>query len=88
LKLSAAISPGLGTTGSSALSLSPLSHSDFPYIKFWTKEEWDDHRSCLNDVSRLKGKGPEHSSKGVNTTALYIENKDGTPISSITIGQM
>ena len=88
LELLEAVPPGLGTTGSSALSLSPLSHSDFPHIKFWTKEEWDDHKSYLKDVSGPKGKGPECSSRGLNTTVLYLENEDGMPISGPTVGQM
>src|SRR6266851_5548347 len=88
LELSEAIPPGLGTTGSSALSLSPLSRSDFPHIKFWTKEKWDDHKSRLKDASGPKGKGPEHSSRGLNTMALYLENEDGMPISGPTVGQM
>ena len=85
LELSEAVPPGLGTTGSSALSLSPLSRSDFPHIRFWTKEEWDNHKSRSKDASGPKGKGPERSSKGLNTTALYLENEDGTPISGPTV---
>jgi hypothetical protein len=88
LEVSAAVPSGLGTTGSSALSFSPLSRSDFPLIKFWTKEDWDSHKSLLKDTSGAKGKGPERSSRGVNTRALYMENEDGTPISGATVGQM
>ena len=88
LEISAAVPPGLGNTGGSILSLPPLSRSDFPHIKFWTREEWDDHKSRLRDTSGAKGKGPERSSKGVNTTALYMENEDGTPVSGTTVGQM
>ena len=88
LELSEAVPPGLGTTGSSALTLSPLSRSDFPHIRFWTKEEWDNHKSRSKDVSRPKGKGLEHSSKGLNTMVLYLENEDGTPISGPMVVQM
>ena len=88
LELLATIPLGLGPIGSSALGLSPLSCSDFPNIKFWTKEEWDEQKSCLKDASRPKGKGPECSSKGLNITALYLENEDRTLISSVTVGQM
>jgi hypothetical protein len=56
LEISAAVPPGLGNTGGSILSLSPLSHSDFPHIRFWTREEWDNHKSHLRDMSGAKGK--------------------------------
>ena len=88
LELSEAVPPGLGTTGSSTLPLSPLSRADYPQVKFWTRDEWDDHKSRSKDASGPKGKGPERSSKGSNTTALYLENEDGTPISGPTVGQM
>jgi hypothetical protein len=88
LELSAAIPPGLGTTGSSVLNLSPLSCSDFPHVKFWNKEEWDSHKSCLKDASGPKGKGPEGSSRGLNIMPLYMENEDGTPISGAMVGQI
>jgi hypothetical protein len=66
----------------------PLLRADYPKVKFWTKEEWDNHKSCLKDISGPKSKGPERASKGVNTTALYIENEDGMPVSGATVGQM
>jgi len=88
LELSADISPGLGNMGSSSLLLSPLLCADYPQVKFWTKEEWDNHKSRIKDASGLNGKGLECSSKGLNMTALYIENEDGTPISGATVGQM
>jgi len=89
-ELSADISPGLGKTGSSSLLLPPLSRADYPKVKFWTREEWDDHKSHLKDASGSKGKGPERPSslRGVNTTAVYLENEDGTHISGATVGQM
>ncbi len=74
--------------GSSSLLLSPLSCANYPQVKFWTKEEWDNHKSCIKDASRLNSKVPEHSSKGLNMTALYIENEDGTPVPGATVGQM
>src|SRR6266851_9341884 len=74
--------------GSSSLLLSPLSCADYPQVKFWTKEEWDNHKSHIKDASGLNSKGLEHLSKGLNTTALYIENEDGTPIPGATVGQM
>ena len=92
LELSEAFPLGLGATCSSTLlatlPLSPLSRADYPQVKFWTRDEWDDHKSRLKDTSGSKGKGPECSSKGSNTTALYLENEDGTPISGPTVGQM
>ena len=87
-EFSADIPPGLGNPGSSSLPPTPLSRADYPKVKFWTKEEWDNHKSCLKDVSGPKSKGPERASKGVNTTALYMENEDGMPISGATVGQM
>ena len=88
LELSAAIPPGLGTTGSSVLNLSPLSRSDFPHVKFWTKKEWDGHKSRLKDASGPKGKGPEGSFRGLNITPLYMKNEDGMPISGAMVGQI
>jgi len=88
LEILAAIPPGLGNTGSSILSLPPLSRSDFPHIKFWTREEWDNHKSHLKDASGSKGKGPECTSRHLNITAPYMETEDGTPVSGPTIGQM
>jgi hypothetical protein len=87
-EFSADIPPGLGNPGSSSLPPTPLSRADYPKVKFWTKEEWDNHKSCLKDISRPKSKGPEHASKGMNTTVLYMENEDGMPISGVTVGQM
>ena len=87
LELSVDISPGLGNMGSSSL-LSPLSCANYPHVKFWTKEEWDNHKSHIKDTSGLNGKGPECLSKGLNTTALYIENKDRMPVPGATVGQM
>jgi hypothetical protein len=49
LEISAAVPPGLGNTGGSILSLPPLLRFDFPHIKFWTREEWDDHKSRCYD---------------------------------------
>jgi hypothetical protein len=88
LELLADISPGLGNMGSSSLLLSLLLHADYPQVKFWTKEEWDNHKSHIKDASGLNDKGPERSSKGLNTTALYIENEDRTPVPGVTVGQM
>jgi hypothetical protein len=87
LELSVDISPGLGNTGSSSL-LSLLSRADYPHVKFWTKEEWDNHKSRIKDTSGLNGKGLERLSKGLNMTALYIENEDGMPVPGATVGQM
>jgi hypothetical protein len=66
LELLEAVPPGLGTTGSSTLPLSPLSRADYPQVKFWTRDEWDDHKSRSKDASGPKGKGLERSS---NVTA-------------------
>ena len=88
LELSADIPPGLGNTGSSSPPLSLLSHTDYPQVKFWTREEWDNQKSHLKDASGPKGKGPEHASKALNTTALYLENEDRMTISGATVGQI
>jgi hypothetical protein len=88
LGLSAGIPPGLGDADSPSLPLAQLSCADYPQVKFWTKEEWDNHKSHLKDASGPKGKGPERASKGLNMTVLYMENEDRTPISSVTVGQM
>ena len=87
-ELLAAIPPDLCNTGSSTPSPPPLSRSDFPHIRFWTKREWDEHKSRLKDASGSKGKGSDRSSKGLNTTALYMENENGTPISGDIVSQM
>lgn len=86
--LSAAVPLGLSNTGSAAPSFPPLSRCDFPHVRFWTKKEWDEHSSRLKDASGSKGKAPDRFSKGLNTTALYMENENGMPISGDTVTQM
>ena len=57
LELSTLISPDQGITATCPLSLPLLLCSDFPLIKFWTRQDWEDHESHRKDGSTLTCKG-------------------------------
>jgi hypothetical protein len=92
LELSTLISPDRDITATCPPSLPPLLCSDFPLIKFWTRQDWEDHESRRKDGSTLTHKGgtrgPGRYSKGVNVRTCYIEKEDGTPICGETAGKM
>jgi hypothetical protein len=92
LELSTLALPDRGNIDTSPPSLPPLLRSDFPLVKFWTRQEWDDHESRSKDFSTLRRKGgtrgPGRYSKGVNVRTCYIEKEDGTPVCGDTAGKI
>jgi len=62
--------------------LPPLSRSDFPLVKFWTREEWNAYNTARKDSTSAK----VDKSRGAPTD--YIEEADGTPVSSTTIAEI
>jgi hypothetical protein len=55
----------------------PLVRSDYPHIKFWTKQQWVDYSN--NDVTSTtdKTRGKSRAAQGVNVTMRFAENADG-----------
>jgi len=62
--------------------LPSLSRSNFPLVKFWTREEWNAYNSARKDASSAEVDNP----RGGPTD--YIEEEDGTPVSSATITEI
>jgi hypothetical protein len=62
--------------------LPPLSRSDFPLVKFWTREEWNAYNTARKDSTSAE----VDNSRGAPTD--YIEEADGTPVSSATIAEI
>ena len=62
--------------------LPPLSRSDFPLVKFWTREEWNAYNTARKDSTSAE----VDNSRGAPTD--YIEEVDGTPFSSATIAKI
>ena len=61
------------------------SQSEYPHIKYWTKQQWKENENSTKDASDLvdnkdKTRGGTRSEKGENVMMLYIEHIDGTPI--------
>jgi hypothetical protein len=62
--------------------LPSLSRSNFPLVKFWTREEWNAYNSARKDASSTEVNNP----RGRPTD--YIEEEDGTLVSSATITEI
>jgi hypothetical protein len=63
----------------------PYLQSDYPLIKYWTRQQWKDNEYNNKDASDIleikdKTRGGTRSAKGENVMMLYIEHIDGTPI--------
>lgn len=60
------------------------SQTEYPHIKYWTKQQWRENENSTKDASDLldkeKTRGGTRSAKGENVMMLYIEHKDGTPV--------
>jgi hypothetical protein len=85
--------PASDGPGGDVKKLPPLSASDYPGVKFWTRLDWKKHENDRKDSSELESKGSgarggARSSKGENVMMLYIENADGTPISGTLAGEI
>src|SRR5712691_7180504 len=56
--------------------------SDYPGVKYWTKQDWKEAENKRKDSSEVAGpRGGGRSVKGENVMMLYIENDDGNPVS-------
>jgi len=71
-----------GDTQASREMLPPLSHFDFPLMKFWTREDWNVYNSARKDTSSTE----VDNTRGGPTD--YIEEADGTPVSSTMITEI
>ena len=61
------------------------SQTQYPHIKYWTRQQWKENENSTKDASDLldnkdKTRGGTRSAKGENVMMLYIEHMDGTPI--------
>jgi len=61
------------------------SQSQYPHIKFWTRQQWKEHENSTKDASDLlDNKDKMHrgtrSAKGENVMMLYMEHLNGMPI--------
>lgn len=69
------------------------SQSDYPLVKYWTRQQWKDNENNNKDASDIleskdKTRGGTRSAKGENVMMLYVEHEDGTPIDGITAAQI
>jgi hypothetical protein len=67
-------------------SLETYSRSDYPKITYWTKQEWnaiqaDTEKKAKGTPIVAGTRGATRSSKGENVMMLFLQNKDGTPVS-------
>jgi hypothetical protein len=71
------------TTASPKLPV--YSASDYPKVKYWTKQQWKDVENLIKDSSEVPTGGSPHggarSAKGENVMMLYIEHADRQPVS-------
>jgi hypothetical protein len=75
----------LRTTNTTTENTKPYLQSDYPLIKYWTRQQWKDSENNNKDASDIlevknKTRGGTRSAKGENVMMLYIEHEDGTPI--------
>jgi hypothetical protein len=61
--------------------------SDYPLIKFWTKQEWMEY--CNNDITSTdKMRGKSRAAQGVNITMRFAELEDGTVVDGHVAGNI
>ena len=70
---------GKTQTQTNHATLPALSCSDSPFVKFWTREEWNAYNSARKDTSSTKLDSPQCGPTD------YIEEADGTPVSATMI---
>ena len=70
---------GKTQTQTNRATLPALSRSDSPFIKFWTREEWNAYNSARKDASSTELDSPRCGPTD------YIEEADGTPVSATMI---
>ena len=70
----------------------PLSHLDYPRVKYWDKNVWKSVAGNRKNTSELQIKtscrGGTRSSKGENVMMLYIEDENGVPVDGTITGGM
>ena len=62
--------------------------SNYPHIKFWTKQEWMEYYN--NDVTSTsdKTRGKSRAAQGVNVTMRFAELEDGTVVDGHVAGNI
>ena len=69
-----------------------LSRSDYPEVKYWTRQEWkiaENRRKDLSEVPTGGGsRGGARSAMGENVMMLYIEEVDGQPVDGTIAAQI
>jgi hypothetical protein len=69
--------------------LNSLLRSEYPFVRFWTKDEWKAYHATTKDSSEVStGNAQDNGAIGANKTMAYIEQDDGTPVSSDTAAQI
>ena len=65
-----------------------LVRSDYPLIKFWTKQEWTAY--CNNNATSTtdKTRGKSRAAQGINVTMLFAEFEDGTIVDGHVAGNI
>jgi hypothetical protein len=64
------------------VTLPALSYSDSPFVKFWTREDWNTYNAARKDSSSTKLNSPRCRPTD------YIEEVDGTPVSATMIADI
>jgi hypothetical protein len=73
---------GKTQTQTNRVTLPALLHSDSPFIKFWTREEWNVYNSARKDASSTELDSPQCGPMD------YIEEVDGMLVSAMTIADI
>ena len=62
----------------------PLSHLEYPLVKYWEKKVWKNVAGTRKDTSEVETKGGARggtrSLRGENVMMLYIEDTNGMPV--------
>lgn len=67
--------------------------SEYPLVKYWTRQQWKENENTSKDASDLleskdKPRGGTRSARGENVMMLYIEHVDGMPIDGAMAAQI
>ena len=66
----------------------PLVRSDYPHIKFWTKQEWVNYSNKDVTSTTDKTRGKSRAAQGVNVTMRFAEIADGTVVDGHIAGNI
>jgi hypothetical protein len=80
-------------TNSTMENFKPCLQSEYPLVKYWTRQQWKDEENSNKDASDIldnkdKTRRGTRSAKGENVMMLYIEHKDGMPIDGTLAAQI